>query len=56
MLHYHLGKSIGGFKLYVLSYWLDHRDVSHDNENVVLLKPEFLAAWVMKEMVFKDKE
>jgi len=38
------------------SHWSNHGDSSYDNENIVLLKLEFLAVYVMEEMVFKDKE
>jgi len=54
VLYYYLGKSIG--KPDVLSHQPDHRDESHDNENIVLLKLEFLATWVMERVVFEDKE
>jgi len=54
MLYQCPDKSIG--KPDVLSYRLDHRDGLHDNENVVLLKPEFLVAQVMKGILFKDEE
>ena len=54
VLHYYLSKSIG--KPDVLSHQPDHRDESHDNENIVLLKLEFLTTWVMERMVFEGKE
>ena len=53
MLYYYLGRSIG--KPNVLSHQPDHRDESYDNENIVLLKLEFLATWVMKRVAFEGK-
>jgi len=54
VLYYYPDKFIG--KPDALSHWLNYRDRLHDNENVVLLKLEFLAAQVMKGMVFEDEE
>ena len=54
MLYHHLSKSIG--KSDALSHRPDHGNRSHDNENMVLLKLEFLTAQAIKEMTFEDKE
>ena len=43
-------------KLDMLSHQQDYRDGLHDNENVVLLKPEFLTVWMMEKMIFEDEE
>lgn len=37
-------------------YWLDDRDGSYNNENIVLIKLEFLAVWVMEDLTFEGKE
>ena len=54
MLHYCLDKSIK--KSDVLSHQLNHGDESHNNKNIVLFKPEFLAVQIIKEIVFESKE
>lgn len=54
VLHYYSGKFVG--KLNTLSHWLDYRNGLYDNENVVLLKLEFLAVWMMKKIVLENKE
>jgi len=43
-------------ELDILLYWLDDRDSSYDNENVVLIKLEFLAVWVIEGLTFEGKE
>ena len=54
MLYHCPGKSIK--KPDALSCLLDYRDGLYDNKNVVLLKLEFLAVQVMKEIVFESEE
>jgi len=54
VLHYRLSKSIR--KQDVLSCWPDYGYRSHNNENVVLLKLEFLAVQVIEGIVFEGKE
>ena len=48
------GKSIG--KPDALSQWLDHRDGSQDNMDIVLLKPELLAVYALVGIVFEGKK
>ena len=54
VLHYCPGKSIG--KPDVLSCQPDYEDGLHNNENVVLLKPQFLALQMIEEIVFEGEE
>ena len=54
ILYYHPDKSMG--KLDILSQQQDHRDSLHNNENIILLKPELLAVCASERMTFKGKE
>lgn len=54
ILYYCSAKSMS--ELNIMLYWLDDRDGSYNNENVVLIKLEFLAVWVMEDLTFEGKE
>lgn len=54
LLHHCLGKSMG--KPDALSQWLDHRDGSQDNMDIVLLKPELLAVHALVGIAFEGKK
>ena len=54
VLHYCLDKSID--KPNVLFYRLNHGNGSYNNRNMVLMKPELLAAQVIEEMTFESEE
>jgi len=46
LLHYHPGRAMG--KPDVLSRRADHRNGASNNENIVLLRPEFLVVHVLE--------
>ena len=54
VLHYCLSKFIN--KLNVLSQRLNYNDSLHDNENMVLIKQEYLVVCVIKELAFKEEK
>jgi len=54
ILYHCLNKSID--KLDTLSQRLDHRDISHDNEDMILLKLEYLTVYIIKELVIEEEE
>ena len=54
ILYHCLNKSIG--KLDTLSQRLDYRDISHDNEDMILLKLEYLTVYTIKEIVIEEEE
>ena len=53
-MYYYLNKSIEK-----LNTWFqrpDYGDSSHNNEDVVFIKLEFLIVYMIKELVFKEKK
>ena len=54
ILYHCLNKSIG--KLDTLSQRLDYKDISHDNEDMILLKLEYLTVYTIKELVIEEEE
>jgi len=46
LLHHHPGRTMG--KLDALSRRADHRNGASDNENIVLLQPEFLTVHALE--------
>ena len=53
-LHHCPSHSIGKFD--ILSQRLDHGTRSHNNKNVVLIKPEFLVVQVLEGVVVEGEE
>jgi len=54
LLHHHLGRTMG--KPDALSRRVDHRNGASDNENIVLLRPEFLAVCALEGVELTDVE
>jgi len=52
ILHHCLNKSIS--KIDTLSQRLDHRDISYDNKDMILLKLEYLIVYTIKELVIEE--
>jgi len=54
VLHHYLGKSIG--KSDALSQKLDYGDSLCNNENIVLIRLEFLIICTMEDLTFEEEE
>lgn len=54
ILHHCLGKSIG--KPDILSWRPDYGNSLYDNENMILLKLEYLTVYTLKELRFEEEK